>query len=141
MPHLTKAVHTPRLLVLLYEVNAMYRQIFIDGRPQPEDPLPSWNGYSTSKWQGDTLVVESTGFNGRAWLDQAGYPASESFRLIERYRRRDFGHMDLEMILEDPGMYTRPWSIFVNLVFQADTELIEFICEENEKDSALLVGK
>jgi hypothetical protein len=137
-----KIVQAPGVTAILYESRTQFRQIMTDGRPLPAMPdVPAWQGFSIGRWEGDTFVVESAGFNGRAWLDQAGYPASESFRLIERYRRRDFGHMDLEMILEDPKMYTGPWSIFVNLVFQADTELIEFICEENEKDVVHLVGK
>ena len=102
---------------------------------------PGWNGFSVGRWQGDTFVAETSGFNGKPWLDQAGYPASDALRITERFRRRDFGHMDLEMVIDDRKMYTKPWSIFSELVLQADTELLEFICEENEKDSALLTGK
>jgi hypothetical protein len=137
-----KIVQTPALTVVLYESRTTFRQILTDGRPLPAVvDWPAWQGFSVGRWEKDTFVVESAGFNGQAWLDQAGYPATEAFRLVERYRRRDFGHMDLEMILEDPKMYTRPWSIFVELVLQADTELLEFICEENEKDAEHLVGR
>jgi hypothetical protein len=86
-------------------------------------------------------VVETSGFNGQPWLDQAGHPATTSLRFTERFRRRDFGHLDLEMIIEDPKMYTRPWSIYAELIYQADTELLEFICEENERDYKHMVGK
>ena len=91
--------------------------------------------------EGDTFVAETAGFNGKPWLDQAGYPASDALRITERFRRRDFGHMDMEMVIDDRKMYSKPWSIFSEFTLQADTELLEFICEENEKDSAILDGK
>ena len=95
-------------------------------------------GYAAGKWQNDILVVESAGFNGKTWLDASGHPRSESARMIERYHRRDFGHMDMEMIIDDRKMYTRPWSITAEFILQTDTELLEFICEENERDSTAL---
>ena len=137
-----KIVQTPSLTIILYESRTTYRQILTDGRPLP--PVidwPAWQGFSIGKWDGDTFVVESAGFNGNAWLDQAGHPETDALHLTERFRRRDFGHMDLEMIIDDPKVYSRPWSIFVPYVFQADTELLEFICEENEKDWQHMVGK
>lgn len=137
-----KIVQTPSVTVILYESRTQYRQILTDGRPLP--PVvdwPAWQGFSVGKWEKDTFIVESGGFNGRPWLDQAGYPATTALKLTERFRRRDFGHIDLEMIIEDPKMYTRPWSVFAELIFQADTELLEFICEENERDYKHMVGK
>ena len=137
-----KILQTPTVTAILYESRTTFRQILTDGRPLPKDyDWRAWQGFSVGRWEGDTFIVETAGFNGKAWLDQAGYPGTEAMRMTERYRRRDFGHMDLETIIEDPKMYTRPWSIFADLVLQADTELLEFICEENEKDSDRLVGK
>lgn len=137
-----KILQTPTVTAILYESRTTFRQILTDGRPLPKDyDWRAWQGFSVGRWEGDTFIVETAGFNGKAWLDQAGYPGTEAMRMTERYRRRDFGHMDLETIIEDPTMYTRPWSIFADLVLQADTELLEFICEENEKDSDRLVGK
>jgi hypothetical protein len=137
-----KIVQAPALTVILYESRTTFRQILTDGRPLPKVvDWPAWQGFSVGAWEGDTFVVQSAGFNGRAWLDQAGYPATDAFRLTERFRRRDFGHIDLEMVIDDRRMYTRPWSIFTELVYQADTELLEFICEENERDAKRMVGK
>jgi hypothetical protein len=131
-----KIVQTPGLTVILYESRTTFRQILTDGRPLPKEiDWPAWQGFSIGRWDGDTFVVESTGFNGLAWLDQAGHPASSKLKLTERLRRRDFGHIDLEMIIDDPATYTRPWSILGELVYQPDTELLEFICEENNRDS------
>lgn len=126
-----KFVQTPGLTLLLYETRTMYRQIFTDGRPLPEVDWPSWQGYSIGRWEGETFVVETTGTNGRAWLDQPGLPATEALRMIERFTRSDFGHMHMEFIIDDPVAYTRPWSIVSDFTLQADTELLEFICEEN----------
>lgn len=133
MPHLIKAVHTPKLLVLLYEVNAMYRQVFIDGRPLPADPNPSWNGYSTAKWDGDTLVIETIGFRDDLWIDMGGSPMSEAARMTERVRRPNFGTLELEITVDDPKTYTRPWSVKMVQGIELDTELIDEICLENEK--------
>ena len=133
MPHLTKAVHTPKLLVLLYEVNAMYRQIFIDGRPLPQDPNPGWNGYSTAHWEGETLVVQTAGFRDDLWADMSGSPLSESARLTERIRRPNFGTLELEITVDDPKAYTKPWTVKMTHKLEIDTELIDEICLENEK--------
>jgi hypothetical protein len=134
-----KIVQTPPVMAILYESRTTFRQILTDGRPLPEVvDWPAWNGFSVGKWDGDTFVAETIGFNGKPWLDQAGYPASDALKITERMRRRDFGHIDLEMIIDDRKMYSRPWSIFSELTLQVDTELLEFICEENEKDSPLL---
>ena len=133
MPHLLKAVHTPKLLVLLYEVNAMYRQIFTDGRPLPADMTPSWNGYSTAKWEGDTLVVQTAGFRDDLWIDMGGSPMSEAAKMTERIRRPNFGTLELEITVDDPRTYTRPWTVKMVQGIELDTELIDEVCLENEK--------
>jgi hypothetical protein len=133
MPHLTKAVHTSKLLVLLYEVNAMYRQIFTDGRPLPQDPNPSWMGYSSARWEGDTLVVKTIGFRDDLWADMSGSPLSEAATLTERIQRPDYGTLELEITVDDPKAYTKPWSVKMTQKLEADTELIDEICLENEK--------
>ena len=113
----------------------------MDGRPLPKDPNPTWMGYSIGRWEGDTLVVESTGFVDNNWLDNNGHPGTESLRLTERFRRRDFGHIDLQMTIDDPKAYTKPWTVNVPLQAAPDSELIEYVCDENEKDLQHLVGK
>jgi len=133
MPHLTKAVHTPRLLILLYEVNAMYRQIFIDGRPMPDDPAPSWNGYSVAKWEGDTLVIRTTGFRDDLWIDMNGAPITSAATMTEKLRRPSYGTLELEITVDDPKMYARPWTVSMRQELMLDTELIDEICLENEK--------
>jgi hypothetical protein len=107
--------------------------ILYDGRTLPTDPNPTWQGYSVGRWDGDTLVVQSNGFNGRSWVGRPGYPHTEALRVTERFRRRDFGHMDVQMTIDDPKTFTRPWTMTTELVFDADTELLEFVCNENEK--------
>ena len=133
MPHLTKAVHTPRLLVLLYEVNAMYRQIFIDGRPQPDDPNPTWNGYSTATWDRDTLVIQTTGLRDDLWIDMSGAPVTSAAKMTERLRRPNYGTLEVEITVDDPKVYTRPWTVAIKQKLELDTELIDEICLENEK--------
>jgi hypothetical protein len=133
LPHLTKAVHTPKLLVLLYEVNAMYRQIFIDGRPLPADPTPGWNGYSTATWDGDTLVVQTAGFRDNLWIDMGGSPMSDAAKMTERMRRPNYGTLELEISVDDPKVYTRPWTVTMKQNIEVDTELIDEFCLENEQ--------
>jgi hypothetical protein len=133
MPHMTKAVHTPKLLVLLYEVNAMYRQIFIDGRPLPADMTPGWNGYSTARWEGDTLVVQTAGFRDNMWIDMKGSPLSDVAKMTERLRRPTYGTLEVELTIDDPKAYTRPWTVKFVQSIQLDTELIDEMCLENEK--------
>jgi len=133
LPHLTKAVHNPKLLVLLYEVNAMYRQIFIDGRPMPVDPTPGWNGYSTARWDGDTLVVQTTGFRDNLWLDTGGSPMSDAARMTERMRRPNYGTLEIELTVDDPKVYTRPWTVKMTQNIELDTELVDEFCIEGEK--------
>jgi len=132
--NLTQFVQTPRMLVLLYESpNGPHRTIYMDGRPLPVDPNPAWLGYSIGRWEGDTLVITTAGFNDRAWLDSAGHPQTESLRLTERIRRRDFGHMEFEMTIDDPAVFARPFTIRTERVLAPDTDLLEDVCE-NEKD-------
>lgn len=135
-----KIVQTPRLVVVLYEYHTIFRQIFTDGRALPEDPNPTWMGYSIGRWDGDTLVVTTAGYNDRTTLDLAGHPHTEALRLTERYHRRDTGHLDLQVTFEDPKAYTKPWTVPVEFDLVPDGDLIEYICE-NERDKQHLVGK
>jgi hypothetical protein len=127
-----KILQTPTTTAFLPE-GAPYRQVLTDGRALPEDPQPTWMGYSVGRWDGDTFIVESAGFNDRTWLDFDGHPHTEALRVTERYRRPDFGHMRVEMTFEDRKAYTRPWTIRLEAVYAADTELLENVCNENEK--------
>jgi len=129
-----KIVQTPGLTIMLIEEGNTYRQIYTDRRPLPKDPQPSWFGYSTGKWEGDMLVVDTIGFNDNAWLDAAQHPRSEALHMVERYRRRDFGHLDAEVTFNDPKFYTKPFSIKVTHLLQADSDILENVCGENEKD-------
>jgi hypothetical protein len=133
LPHLTRAIHTPKLLALLYEVNAMYRQIHIDGRALPEDPTPGWNGYSTARWEGETLVVQTAGFRDDLWLDMAGSPMTNAAKMTERIRRPNYGTLEIDLTVDDPKVYTRPWTVKLQQVIELDTELIDEFCAENEK--------
>jgi hypothetical protein len=134
LPHMTKAIHTPKLLVLLYEVNAIYRQIFIDGRPQPKDPSPSWMGYSTAHWEGDTLVVQSEGFRDDLWIDTWGSPMSSSGKMTEKLRRPNFATLEIEVTIEDPKNYTKPFTVKLQDSLEPDTELVDEFCLEGEQD-------
>jgi hypothetical protein len=139
-PWFTRIVQTPGLIVLLYQGEGdLYRTVFTDGRELPKDPDPKWMGYSVGRWEGDTLVVNTSGFNDRAWLDFNGHPQSESLRVIERFRRHDFGHLELEMELTDPKVFTKPVSVRIRKVLEPDFAYSEAICE-NERDAGHLVG-
>ena len=129
-----KMVQAQQEILLLTELNSPARQIYTDGRPLPKDPEPSWMGYSVGKWDGDTLVVDTIGFNGRGWLDAFGHPSSDRMHVTERYRRRDFGHMDLDFTFDDPKYYTRPFGLKASLKLIPDSDLFEYVCAENEKD-------
>jgi hypothetical protein len=133
LPHLTTAIHTPKLLVLMYEVNAMYRQIFIDGRPLPEDRNPTWNGYSTARWDGDTLVVTTAGFRDDLWIDTGGSPMSDQAVMTERIRRPNYGTLAIELTIDDPKNYTKPFTVTMAQDIELDTDLIDEFCLENEK--------
>ena len=139
--HPFKILQLPGLLAILYETSYVFRQIFTDGRPLPTDPQPTWLGYSVGRWENDTLVVDSNGFNDRNWLDgDKGHPLSDALRVTERFRRIDFGHLEIQVTIDDPKVYTKPWTINESLNLLPDTELLENICE-NERDSGHLVGK
>ncbi len=129
-----KLIQYPDYIVILYEAFTQWRQIFMDGRKHPVDPNPTWFGYSIGHWEGDTLVVESVGFNGRVWLDQLGHPTTEELKVTERFRRKDFGHMEIAVTIDDRAAYTRPWTVTYESTLLVDGELIEFICPENEQD-------
>ena len=129
-----KIVQTPGLIVDLLEVDNAHRQIYTDGRKLPADPQPSWLGYSVGRWDRDTLVVDTVGFNDKAWLDVLGHPRSEALHLTERFHRRDFGHLDIEMTFDDPRMYTKPFTIKVAHQLVPDSDILEYFCAENEKD-------
>jgi hypothetical protein len=140
LPAPRRFVQTPQMIAVLYESYNHFRQIFLDGRPLPKLTQPAYMGYSVGHWDGDTLVVDSTGFDDRGWLDMNGHPQTESTHITERFRRRDFGHIDLQLTIDDPTAYTKPWSANVHMNYVPDEELIEAICE-NEKDSPHMVGK
>jgi hypothetical protein len=135
LPHYLKFVHTAGLLVMLNEFNGVYRQVFADGRPLPEHTTPSWQGYSSATWSGDTLVVDSIGFRDDLWIDWAGSVITEAAKVRERIRRPDFGHLEIEITVDDPKAYTKPWTVTLHQQFAGDTELIDEICAENEKSS------
>jgi hypothetical protein len=135
-----RIIQTPAMVAILYD-DLSYRQIFMDGRELPKDPSPSWMGYSVGRWDGDTLVVESTGFNDRSWLDMGGHPHTEGLRMTERYRRTSLGHMDVQVTYNDPKAYKKAWTISFGVSLAPDTEMLEYVCGENEKDSAHLVGR
>ena len=135
-----KIVQTPDLIVVVHEAFSLWRQIFLDGRRLAPGANPTWLGYSTGTWDGDTLVVDTRGFNGKTWLDQVGKPSTDKLHVIERYRRKDFGHMDLEITIDDPGAYTKPWTVTQEVHLLTDTELLEFNCNENNRDVQHLPG-
>jgi hypothetical protein len=133
LPHLLKFVHTPNLLVVLNENNAGYRQVFTDGRPLPEDPTPSWQGYSSGKWSGDTLVIDTIGVRDDTWIDWNGSVLTQAAKVREQIRRPDFGHLEIQVTVDDPKAYTKPWTVTLKQRIVVDTELIDEICLENEQ--------
>ena len=137
-PQPRKIIQAPKVIVLLYEGNAGIRQIFLDGRPLPNnDPQPWWYGYSTGKWEGNTLVVQTSGFRDGGWLDVAGSPLTAQATMTERFRRPNFGTLEIEVTVNDPKAYTRPWTVNLTQRLLPDEELIEFICAENETSTKL----
>lgn len=140
-----KMVPTPAAMLILYEEFVHFRQIFTDGRgfpnqSNPEDQIGTWFGYSIGRWEGDAFVAETTGFNDKSWLDDGGHPHTDAMRVTERFRRRDFGHMDIAITIDDPKAYTKPFTVNVAFVLLPDTEFIEDICD-NEKDQPHMIGK
>jgi len=132
-----RVIQTPGIVFFVHEAFNLWWQAFVDGREfvPHADVSPTWHGYSTGKWEGDTLVIDSRGFNGKVWLDQLGKPTTEALHVTTRIRRKDFGHMDIGITIDDPGAYTRPWGATVEVSLLPDTDLMEFICLENEKDT------
>jgi len=140
-PLLRKVIQQPALLTILNEHNVWYRQIMTDGRPLPVDPLPTWNGYSVGKWEGDTLVVHSNGFRDDLWLDANGSPMTDAAKITERFTRPDFGTLQVAVTVDDPKAYTRPWTVVLKQTIVVDSDLLDSICLENEKDLHHLVGQ
>ncbi len=145
-PQPRKIFHTPDAIAILYEGNAGVRQILTDGRPLPNnDPQPWWYGYSVGRWEGDTLVVETVGFRDGGWLDIDGSPLTDAAKMTERWRRLNYGAMQIDVTIDDPKAYTRPFSVRVHhrlmLDGMFDAELIEFICQENNQAPRLMIGK
>jgi len=139
-PFPEKIIQTPGIILILMEELA-YRQVFMDGRELPRDPNPAFMGYSVGHWDGDTLVIQSTGYNDRTWLDLGGHPHSETMKITERIKRTDFGHLEVEETIDDPKVFNKPFTIRISARYLPDTDLIEYVCAENEKDRAHLVGK
>ena len=140
-PLFRKIVQTPGVILLLSERDTTFRQIFTDGRPLPAIDKPSANGYSTGKWEGDALVVTSAGFTDGLWLDRNGSPLTEAAKITERLRRVSYGKLEIELTVDDPKAYTAPWTVKLNQFLAPDTDLLEYICSENERDAQHLVGK
>jgi len=141
IPAPTKIIQTPDLILMLHEEVNSFRQIFLDGRKLPVDPVHTWIGYSVGRWEGDTLVVESSGFNDKTWLDGFGHPHTEAMRLTERIHRTNAGHLDIQITINDPEAYEKPWTAGVGLELRTGEEPIEKVCLENERDVAHLVGQ
>jgi hypothetical protein len=136
-----KVMQSPGLIAILYENSSTYRQIFMDGRVLSKDANPNFMGYSVGRWEGDALVVETTGFNDKTWLDLSGHPHSDALRVVERFRRRDIGHMEIEITIDDAKAYTKPWTVKINPILLMEGDLFESVCNENEKDLTHMVGK
>jgi hypothetical protein len=134
IPSPYKIIQTPGLIAMLFEADNTHRQVYTDGRKPLVDPQPTWLGYSTGTWEGDTLVVETAGFNDKIWLDAFGHPQSEASHITERFRRRDFGHMEMQVTIDDPKSYTKPFTIKFNQLLIPDSDILESVCTENEKD-------
>jgi hypothetical protein len=141
LPLMRKIVQVPGLIAILSEDKVTYRQIFTDGRPLPEEPNPTWNGYSSGKWEGDTLLVQTIGFKDGTWLDRHGSPLTEAAKVTERFRRVNYGNMEIEVTVDDPKAYTKPWTVTFRQYAVIDTELLDDFCTEGEKSAAHLVGK
>ncbi len=140
LPYPRRFVQTPDMIYMMFEAYNHFRQIYMDGRALPENPQPAWFGYSVGKWDKDALVVDTIGFNETTWLDDGGHPHSESMHVTERFHRVNLGRMDLALTVDDPKAYTKPWTVNMRLNLMPDTDIMEFICE-NERDLPHLVGK
>jgi hypothetical protein len=140
-PFPRRIMQLPGIIAILYEKDMDYRQIFTDGRPLPVDPNPSWFGYSSGNWEGDTLVVQTAGFRDGLWADAAGNPLTEAAKVTERFRRPNFGTLQIEITVDDTKAYTAPWTITLHQRIKLDTELLEYVCLENDKSRAHFLGK
>lgn len=140
-PPYRKFVQLPDLFLILSERDVTYRQIFTDGRPLPVDPSPTFNGYSAGRWEGDVLVVQTNGLREGTWLDRNGSPISDVAKMTERFRRVNYGRLEIDLTIDDPKVYTRPWTVTLNQKIVLDTELLDYHCSDNEKDAGHLVGK
>jgi Carboxypeptidase regulatory-like domain len=137
-----RLVQTRSMLVMIFEDDIpSHRQIFLDGRSHPKDPNPSWMGHSVGHWEGDTLVIDTVGFNDRSWLDAQGHSHTEMMRVTERFRRPDLGHLEIEFTIDDPGAYAKPWVIKRISDLDPKDEIGEYVCTENNKDPEHMVGK
>jgi hypothetical protein len=141
LPGPWKIIQNPDLTLIRNEYENTFRQIYTDGRKPPADPEPLWLGYSVGKWEGDTMVVDTVGFNDKGWLDGIGHPHSEALHVTERFHRRDFGHLDVEVTIDDPKVYTRSFSIKFTELLVPDSDVTEYFCNENEKDQPHIGGK
>jgi len=142
VPFPQKIVQLPGAIIILYETRTTFRQIFFyNGHTLPSDPQPTWMGYSKGRWDGDTLIVDTTGFNDKTWLDDAGHPHSEQMKVTERFRRPSFGQLLVDITIDDPKTYAKPWTVTQAFQLAADNELIEYVCNENNLDVPHLVGK
>lgn len=141
VPYPWKLLQLPDEFVILYEAVHGYRQIFMDGRSMPKDPNPTWMGYSVGHWDGDALVIETTGFNDKGWLDNAGRPATDALKVTERLTRQNVGMLHVAVTIDDPKAYTKPWVVNETFKLLPDTDLLEYVCNENNKDLGHLVGK
>ena len=135
-PRPFRIVQTAELVTMLHEGDGTFRQIHLDGRTHPPDPTPNWLGYSVGKWDADTLVVDTLGFNDRTWLDVMGHGHSEALRVQERFHRRDFGHLDVQVTIADPKTFVKPFTIRFTELLLPDSDILEYVCAENEKDRA-----
>jgi len=140
LPHFTKMFFVPGELLMLNEWNAEFRQVYMDGRPLPDDPHPIYSGYSIGKWDGDTFVITTKGFREDQWLDTPGNPITDAATMTERITRPNFGTLNLAITIDDPKAYTKPFTIDMNMKIMIDTQMIEEFCLENERDSARLLG-
>lgn len=136
MAAFAKIIQTPNLVVILSERDVTYRQLFVDGRTLPADPEPTWNGYSAGRWEGDALVIESNGFRDDTWIDRNGSPLTSAARVTERFRRPDYGHLQIEITVNDAKAYTRPWTVTLAQDLVVDTELLDYHCTDNDKGAA-----
>jgi hypothetical protein len=141
LPEPFKIIHSAGVIVFLYEVETTFRQVFIDGRTLPADPSPAWQGYSVGRWDGDTLVIDTAGFNDRGWLDARGTGHSTKMRVEERFHRRDYGHLDLTLTVTDPQIFTHPITVTVVEQLLPDTDVFEHYCLENERDDPHFPGR